>query len=203
MGMLEKCVNLQDLAVLGFGRRTNDGGPPSTENAFWSSKTVRPSSVTVYHADCGLFALYGLSAPASLQHCTHLSLENTDTDLSSASYLLTLIPTVTHLAFFYAHPKLFEVRHLRALCKAHRQLQLLVIVHYIPMKHWKTFINLYGASPTTQPHLKSKFESKDNRIALLNIESTRNTHYLMWNRVARGAQDIWDLGRQRLKDIST
>ncbi|KZT31458.1 hypothetical protein SISSUDRAFT_1101886 [Sistotremastrum suecicum HHB10207 ss-3] len=202
MRIPQKCINLRGLAVVGFGRPLTSDIPPRTDNDFWSCPTLRPSHVTVYQADCRLFQDYSLPAPLALRNCTHLSLQHLETDLAPASHLLTLLPTVTHLAFYYFLPHLFQIRNLKSICRKDNGLQLILLVHFIPPKFWHTFVDLYGTSPMSQPHFKSKWERKDRRIALLNIQSPKSAIYHVWGRNATGSEDIWELGRRRLQDIA-
>lgn len=201
LGVPQKCRNLWDLAVLGFGRPAEAGMPPTMNNDFWSCPGLTPSHVTVYEADCGFFIDHSLSAPAALRQCTHLSLENMETDLASASHLLTLLPTVTHLALYYDHPKLFEVRGLKGLCKAHPRLKIITIVHFIAAQEWDNLQLYFAIVPTPQANIPSRYERKDKRIALVHIRSQKYTCLATWGRVALGSEDIWELGRQRLRAL--
>lgn len=200
-GALKKCTAIQSLAINGFGRPVGAERIPRTDNSFWSGESLLPSRVTIFGARCSIFEGNRCPAPAALRNCTHLILEVAETDLLSVSCLLNLLPRVTHLGLYYKHPKLFSSQHLEELCAGQPHIVLLVLVHFIPWKMWDGISEYYGQDPEPHPHIISKFERLDSRIALVHVRDEKRAFYQSWVDMAAGFNDIWESGRRRLQQI--
>ncbi|KZS89118.1 hypothetical protein SISNIDRAFT_489551 [Sistotremastrum niveocremeum HHB9708] len=191
--VMNSCYRLQSLAIQGFSLPRYS---PQTRRGFWSTAEApcEPSFVMLFQTDCNLFEVYRLSTPVILRSCTHLAIEHTSVDIRSISYLLTIVPTVTHLALFYRYPRLFAVQHLGRFCEKNPQLSVIVLCQFLRRTR-AAFDELWN-NTTFGRH---NFELVDPRVAFVEILGRKRGPVDYWRELTTGEIDVWALAKERMK----
>ncbi|KZS89119.1 hypothetical protein SISNIDRAFT_489552 [Sistotremastrum niveocremeum HHB9708] len=194
--LLNACHAIESLAIHGSSLR-NFNLHPARSSGYWSIErfNCKPSYVILFEIDCDRFQHYGLSAPAFMTHCTHLALEHRPADVMSVSYLLRLVPTVTHLAFFYPYTRILPPLHVKEFCEENEQLAILVFCRFIE----KRSIPPVDPMWRTTRFARHELEVLDPRVAVIDIRRRSRAATLSWKALTTGSLDIWRLGRERLE----
>ncbi|KZS89751.1 hypothetical protein SISNIDRAFT_469015 [Sistotremastrum niveocremeum HHB9708] len=194
--LLDACHAIESLAIHGASLRDFRLFPPRN-NGYWSIErfNCKPSYVILFEIDCDRFQQYGLSAPSFLNHCTHLAIEHRPANVISISYLLRLVPTVTHLALFYPSSRIFPPLHVKEFCEENQQLVILVFCRFIEKRSVPPVDPMWAATRFA----RHEFEVLDPRVAVIDIRRRSMAAANSWKALTTGSLDVWRLGRQRLE----
>ncbi|KZS89752.1 hypothetical protein SISNIDRAFT_488926 [Sistotremastrum niveocremeum HHB9708] len=191
--VMSSCDRLQSLAIQGFSLPRYS--PQKHRGSRSAARTLcEPSFVMLFQTNCNLFEAYRLTTPIVLRSCTHLAIEHTSVDIRSISYLLSIVPTVTHLALFYQYPRLFAVQHMAEFCDKNPQLSIIVLCQFL--KRTRAVFDELWNNTTFGRH---NFELVDSRVAFVEILGRKRGPVNYWRDLTTGKIDVWELGRERLK----
>ncbi|KZS92862.1 hypothetical protein SISNIDRAFT_466721 [Sistotremastrum niveocremeum HHB9708] len=198
LNILNACPSLRALAIQGFSLRERSF---TMNNGCWSTRQIacRPSHVTLFNTNCAIFQKFRRPAPSILNACTHLSIEHTTIDLSCITYLIGLVPTVTHLALLYSSRRMEAVVHVPAMCAANPRLTLILFLLFA-RSETKGSRNVRGGA-MGRPYGRHRFEEGDPRVAVVEMDSEICEVADQWKEMATRDLDIWKLAEERLRDM--
>lgn len=192
--VLNACNSVQGLGIQGLNLAER---PSRVHSGLWTTAAVAgsPSHVMLFETNCRLIERLQLPAPSILRQCTHLAIEHTAIDVLCISYLLNIVPTVTHLALFYSPPRIHALRRVHEFCAANPGLKMIVLTQIVRRETDRKMI----AWSTALTQLLGKLESFDPRLALVKIEADTYEPSSSWEKMVSGEVDIWELGKDRLR----